>query len=78
MNDIPKTFRYERIEKLLYELEYEIKRGIMENEIDESLTFEFSIPISRSIPNGAVLGSFRVRPVPSYMYTQEPKLRIVK
>jgi hypothetical protein len=35
------NIRQERIEKLLHELRYEIERGMLEHESDETLTFRF-------------------------------------
>ena len=48
----PTNFRTERIEKLLHELRYEIERGMLEHDIDETLAFQFYVPISRAILNG--------------------------
>jgi len=53
----------ERIERLLHELRYEVERGMMEREIDEEIGFEFYVPVSSKIPDGAVFCSFRTRPV---------------
>lgn len=61
--DEPKSFRQERIEKLLTELKYEITRGMMEREIYETQSFEFFVPVSNAIPDGVVHCSFRTRPV---------------
>lgn len=55
--------RKERIERLLSELKYEITRGMMEREIDETIRFEFIVPISKMIPNGVVHCSFTTRPI---------------
>jgi len=78
----PTSFRQERIEKLLHELRYEIERGMMEREIDETLTFDFIVPISRAIPNGVVQCQFRTRPVHRHMLylgeDLEPRLKVVK
>lgn len=75
--------RMERIERLLRELEYEVTRGVMENEVDEDIGFRFIIPISRKIPKGIVCCEFRTRPAQSYEAgyygTHEAsKLRLVK
>lgn len=72
--------RKERIERMLMELRYEIERGMMEGEIDETLGFDFVVPISKSIPNGVVMCSFRTRPAPHYMAFDhnEPRLKVVK
>ena len=77
------NYRQERIERLLQELRYEVERGMMQGEIDESLGFRFIVPMSKSIQNGVVFCEFRTRPRPSYEMTWEdglglPKLRIVK
>jgi hypothetical protein len=73
------NIRQERIERLLHELRYEVERGMMEREIDETMGFQFVVPISRAIPNGIVLCEFRTRPVPSYYAPyEEPRLRLVK
>ena len=73
--------RMERITRLLRELEYEVTRGIMEREIDETIGFRFIIPISQSIQKGIVCCEFRTRPAQSYeagFYNGEPtKLRLV-
>lgn len=78
----PTNFRKERIEKLLHELRYEVERGMMERDIDETLTFKFVVPISRAIPNGIVDCEFRTRPIPRWRLNlreaTEPRLRIVK
>jgi hypothetical protein len=69
----PSSFRRERIEKLLYELRYEVERGMMERDIDETLTFDFS--------NGVVRCQFITRPIPRHMTYPgdlQPRLKIVK
>ena len=76
----PTNFRKERIEKLLHELRYEVERGMMEREIDETITFRFHVPISQAIPDGVVFCEFRTRPAHRYaMYDShiEPRLRLV-
>lgn len=80
MND-PTNFRMERIQKLLHELRYEIERGMMEREIDETLGYRFYVPISQRIPDGVVFCEFRTRPVPRHMMHPDdlqPRLRVVK
>jgi hypothetical protein len=75
------NFRLERIEKLLHELRYEVERGIVERDIDETIGFEFYVPISHVIPNGAVYCQFRTRPIQHIMMEPgivEPRLRLVK
>lgn len=63
----PTNFRRERIEKLLHELRYEIERGMLERDIDETLSFRFYVPISSAIPDGVVQCEFRTRPIPHHM-----------
>jgi hypothetical protein len=75
------NFRRERIEKLLHELRYEVERGMMEVDIDETLTFRFYVPISKAIPGGVVFCEFRTRPIPRYEMNPndlQPHLRLVK
>lgn len=75
------NYRMERIERLLRELEYEVTRGMMEGEIDESIGFEFFVPISKRVPNGVVGCRFQTRPMHSYAMPlghAEPRLKIVK
>lgn len=74
------NFRMERIEKLLHELRYEVERGMVEADIDETIGFEFVVPISKAIPNGVVHCQFRTRPVPRHSIgplSCEPRLRLV-
>jgi hypothetical protein len=47
----PTGFRRQRIEKLLTELRYEVERGMIEHDIDETLSFRFYVPISHTIPD---------------------------
>mgnify|MGYP003633399862 CR=1 FL=1 len=73
------TYRKERIERLLNELEYEITRGMMDNEIGERVSFNFVVPISRTYEDGVVQCRFETRPVKGYFSVQpERKLRLVK
>lgn len=75
------NFRQERIEKLLYELRYEVERGMLERDIGEEMNFHFYIPISNKIPDGVVFCEFRTRPVPRHMMNLadvQPRLRLVK
>lgn len=73
--------RSERIERLLDELRYEILRGCMEREIDESLQYTFIVPVSSQIPDGVVMCEFRTRPAPrshaGSVGLAETRLRIV-
>lgn len=71
------SMRKERIERLLKELEYELKRGVMEDEIDETMVCNFIIPISHSIPKGVVACSFEMRPMPSKDMYIGPRLTLV-
>lgn len=74
-------FRQERIEKLLHELRYEVERGMLERDIDETMGFRFYVPLSRAIPGGVVFCEFRTRPVPRHMMIPDdlqPRLRLVK
>lgn len=75
------NIRQERIEKLLHELQYEIERGMLESEIDETIGFRFYVPISKSIRDGVVFCEFRTRPIPRYMMNPcdvRPRLQLVK
>ena len=80
MNDSTNV-RLERIEKLLRELEYEVTRGMMEGEIDETMGFRFVVPVSKSLPDGVVQCEFNTRPIHRNMAqfdAKPPRLRIVK
>jgi len=74
--------RQERIEKMLQELRYEIEVGMMQGEIDETLGFEFIVPVSKQIPEGVVFCSFRTRPMHRQIAfgvgAEEPRLKVVK
>jgi hypothetical protein len=60
----PANYRMERVERLLRELEYEVTRGMIEGDLDETLGFTFIVPISKAIPRGGVVrAEFRTRPV---------------
>jgi hypothetical protein len=77
----PTNFRKERIEKLLYELKYEVTRGMLEGDIQEEMVFSFVVTISKAIPDGIVRCEFRTRPVPRHsMHIDDlqPRLRVVK
>ena len=78
-----KKMRLERINRLFKELRYEIERGFMEGEIDESIGYRFVVPISRQIKNGIVVCEFRSRPVHRDSefnggFDQEPRLKLVE
>jgi len=81
MADKP-NFRMERIERLLQELRYEVERGMMEREVDETLTFRFVVPISQTFREGVVCCEFHTRPTPRYMAfmpePEGPRLKVVK
>lgn len=73
-------FRQERIEKLLHELRYEVERGMLEGDIDETMGFRFYVPISKAIPDGVVFCEFRTRPIQRHMMDPsdlQPRLRLV-
>lgn len=73
------SYRQERIERLLKELQYEVSRGMVEGEIDETLSFTFIVPISKSLPRGVVHCRFQTRPMLSYFLNyEEPRLKVVK
>ena len=81
----PTNFRQERIAKLLHELRSEVERGILEHDIDETLTFRFYVPLSHAIPDGVVFCEFHTRPMPRCAMPRyamqpgdQPHLRIVK
>lgn len=77
----PVNYRWERITRLLEELKYEVTRGMMEGEIDESIGFRFAVPVSKTFRNGVVACEFRTRPMPAYQWGFDPepaKLRVVK
>ena len=63
----PTSFRQERINKLLHELRYEVERGMLEKDIDETIGFRFYVPLSHAIPNGVVLCEFHTRPIPRHL-----------
>ena len=76
------NIRMERIEKLLRELEYEVTRGMLEHEIDETMGFQFVVPLSRAMPDGVVWCEFRTRPTHRHNLPwnagAEPRLYVVK
>ena len=75
------NFRMDRIKRLLDELRYEITRGMLEAEIDETMGYRFYVPISKRIPDGVVFCEFRTRPTPRVMMgvdDLEPRLKLVK
>ena len=73
--------RWERIQRLLQELRYEVERGMMEHSIGEEIFFGFYVPVSQKIPDGVVRCEFRTRPMPRvYMSPDdlEPRLKLVE
>lgn len=75
------NYRMERIERLLHELRYEIERGMMDGEIDETMGFRFYVPVSKAIPDGVVDCRFDTRPIQRHMMSMQdmaPRLQIVK
>ena len=75
------NIRWERIQKMLRELRYEVERGMMEGELDEWLSYRFYVPTSKAIHDGVVFCEFRTRPVPRHMMHPddlEPRLKLVK
>jgi hypothetical protein len=77
----PTNFRQERIEKLLHELRYEVERGMLEKDIDETMGFRFYVQICSAIPDGVVFCEFRTRPIPRHAMwpaDMQPRLKLVK
>lgn len=73
------SIRRERIERLLCELEYEVTRGVMEQEIEPEMWFKKLIPGG---PTGEVGMTMTVRPVQRGEFfggslNSGPKLRVV-
>lgn len=75
------NIRFDRVKRLLEELRYEVARGMMENEIDETLFYRFYVPISKRVADGVVECEFRTRPIQRVMMGPDaiqPRLRLVK
>lgn len=74
------TYRMDRIERLLHELEYEITRGLHAREIDERLHFRFMVPFCADSKNDCVVAEFRMRPELVWLVDDvlKPRLRLVK
>lgn len=73
--------KFERIEKLLAELRYEVEVGMLQGELEEEIGFQFIVPVSRTFPKGGVvMCEFRTRPVPNAYsaMTGESRLKVVK
>lgn len=71
------SFRHERIERLLRELEYEVTRGVMEREIEPQMGMNKILPGG---PTGQVVMRFEVRPSTGREFfgeDQMPRLRVV-
>lgn len=68
------SYRMERIQRLLDELKYEVTRGMMENEVPETIGFQFIVPTSRSIHDGVVYCKFETRPKISPYICTDPSL----
>jgi len=85
MDNDPAKYRTQRIERLLDELQYEVTRGMMEGELEsEALQYHFYIPVSKTLPGGAIWCRFETRPMPlhnipfSYSANSPHKLTVVK
>lgn len=60
-----KTYRKERIERLFYELKYELTRGVLEGEVDEQIGYRFVVPQSKTPGKDIVHAEFRMIPIKS-------------
>lgn len=83
MEQTENNYRQERVEGLLRDLRYEIERGMMEGDIDESLGMRWYVPVSKQLPDGVVFCEFRTRPIHRQSILgmdvgAEPKLKVVK
>ena len=72
------SYRRERIERLLSEVKYEIERGVVDREIDESLGFEFIVPISRLGDGWVVQFRLSMQPVSRQSVDLGSRLRLVE
>lgn len=75
------NIRQERVERLLEELRYEITRGMLEGDIDETMGFRFYVPLSKNIAEGVVHCEFRTRPIHRHNMDLSdigPRLKLVK
>lgn len=78
--------RMDRITYLWNELKYELSRGFMEQQIDETLSFKHVCPVSHVIPRGVVTVELRTRPItrdavmvsPDYGQDGVGRLKVVK
>lgn len=82
MAEVTENYRQERIERLLNELRYEVERGMMDGEIDETIRFVFFVGVSKLIPKGVVRCEFQTRPTPLMMVDpremDKPRLQLVR
>lgn len=81
MSDEQPNVRMERIARLLKELRYEVERGMMEGEVDETIGYRFYVPVSKRIHDGVVFCEFHTRPIHrGNMHPDDiqPRLRVVK
>ena len=69
------TYRKERIERLLSELEYEVTRGVMDREIEPDLQFHKLMPCGRDT---AVLRVHLHKVAEPITSTGPARLRVVK
>lgn len=72
--------RFDRITRLLSELEYEVTRGMMDREIGEEISFQFIVPTSSKIEKGVVVCRFETKPAHAHHIPMfdRPKLTLVK
>ena len=75
--------RKERIERMLHELRYEIQVGMMQGDIDETLRFDWVVPVSKGVLGGVVWCRFETRPMHRQTAfglgaPEEPRLKVVK
>ncbi len=72
------NIRRERIERLLYELEYEVTRGVMEHEIEPRMGLQKILPGG---PTGTVMLRFEIQPMRRddqlFSGVDLPRLRVV-
>lgn len=68
----PAQYRKKRIERLLEELRYEVTRGMMENEIEEEIGFQFVVPLSRRYRRGVVFCEFVTQPLEHFGMAPTP------
>lgn len=60
---LPEGVRLKRVERLLYELQYEIVTGLFEDDFPEQYEFTFYGPPSKSATNAMMFGRFVLKPV---------------